>query len=258
MCNGSTYDSDSYCLGSNPSSAATRSKRCTACSGFSFHDKIRNNPERAPPLLLRKRSRAARLRADNRARRLRVWEKLVLLRAEKTCGGHILIWFEQRRLRVRGEDLIHQDIRRACIETPPRARGRLQKAAEVQGEMADASAHAGKTSSLSPSIPLTVLVFSGILLLTTARESCLRTVRLGFPQTVVFFFIGIRCSALANCSRVIPRACGENRSLRGLAPLDVGSPPRVRGKTCEKSLRHRCFRITPAHAGKTLQCRNRR
>ena len=26
LCNGSTYDSDSYCLGSNPSSAATREK----------------------------------------------------------------------------------------------------------------------------------------------------------------------------------------------------------------------------------------
>ena len=136
-------------------------------------------------------------------------------------------------------------------ETPPRARGRLQKAAEVQGEMAGASAYAGKTSSLSLSIPLTVLVFSGILLLATTRESCLRTVRLGFPQTVVFFFIGIRCSALANCSRVIPRACEENTRIASTLRGSGGSPPRVRGKTCGKPLRHRCFRITPAHAGKT-------
>ena len=123
----------------------------------------------------------------------------------------------------------------------------------MQGEMAGASAYAGKTSSLSLSIPLTVLVFSGILLLTAARESCLRTVRLGFPQTVVFFFIGIRCSALANCSRVIPRACGESRSLRGLAPLDVGSPPRVRGKRRSASRLRSKPGITPARAGKTQQ-----
>ena len=136
-------------------------------------------------------------------------------------------------------------------ETPPRARGRLQKAAEVQGEMAGASAYAGKTSSLSLSIPLTVLVFSGILLLTTARESCLRTVRLGFPQTVVFFFIGIRCSALANCSRVIPRACEENTRIASTLRGSGGSPPRVRGKLLSWLAAIRDGRITPARAGKT-------
>ena len=35
LCNGSTYDSDSYCLGSNPSSAATdRTKRPAQTAGF--------------------------------------------------------------------------------------------------------------------------------------------------------------------------------------------------------------------------------
>ena len=125
MCNGSTYDSDSYCLGSNPSSAATRSKRCTACSGFSFHGKIRNNPERAPPLLLRKRSRAARL-ADNRARRLRVWGNLSscargrlaagtssygLGRDASACAGKTSeggrgARRDGGRLRIRGEDFV--------------------------------------------------------------------------------------------------------------------------------------------------------
>ena len=55
-----------------------------------------------------------------------------------------------------------------------------------------------------------------------------------------------------------PRACGENMVTKQRLFPDCGSPPRVRGKTCGKPLRHRCFRITPAHAGKTLQCRNRR
>ena len=55
-----------------------------------------------------------------------------------------------------------------------------------------------------------------------------------------------------------PCACGENRNGNARHADGRGSPPRVRGKTCGKPLRHRCFRITPAHAGKTLQCRNRR
>ena len=34
LCNGSTYDSDSYCLGSNPSSAAKESPQTGRFGGF--------------------------------------------------------------------------------------------------------------------------------------------------------------------------------------------------------------------------------
>ena len=50
-----------------------------------------------------------------------------------------------------------------------------------------------------------------------------------------------------------PRACGENsgagRGKRGL----VGSPPRMRGKPVRPAAIDRGDRITPAHAGKTMQ-----
>ena len=40
LCNGSTYDSDSYCLGSNPSSAAKR--KCPEHGAFCYMEKSCN------------------------------------------------------------------------------------------------------------------------------------------------------------------------------------------------------------------------
>ena len=48
-----------------------------------------------------------------------------------------------------------------------------------------------------------------------------------------------------------PRVCGENLSCADNATSEKGSPPRVRGKPPEQTLRGRLDRITPACAGKT-------
>ena len=50
-----------------------------------------------------------------------------------------------------------------------------------------------------------------------------------------------------------PRVCGENSSLSKMALLQVGSPPRVRGKLANNVTSELSVRITPACAGKTLK-----
>ena len=49
-----------------------------------------------------------------------------------------------------------------------------------------------------------------------------------------------------------PRRCGENRCIAGQLGQFRGSPPQVRGKLDNPSLRRGTVRITPAGAGKTL------
>ena len=51
-----------------------------------------------------------------------------------------------------------------------------------------------------------------------------------------------------------PRACGENLSAHRFEDLFEGSPPRMRGKQLKTRRGPFQFRITPAHAGKTLVC----
>ena len=49
-----------------------------------------------------------------------------------------------------------------------------------------------------------------------------------------------------------PRACGEKQLSQVYVELGLGSPPRMRGKGGHCFDGIRCFRITPAHAGKRL------
>ena len=49
-----------------------------------------------------------------------------------------------------------------------------------------------------------------------------------------------------------PRACGENLDACLLGRREAGSPPRMRGKLKRPIGNSSLFRITPAHAGKTL------
>ena len=48
-----------------------------------------------------------------------------------------------------------------------------------------------------------------------------------------------------------PRGCGENLVAADKRTLDVGSPPRMRGKRSVTDTRYTVRRITPADAGKT-------
>ena len=48
-----------------------------------------------------------------------------------------------------------------------------------------------------------------------------------------------------------PRGCGENGTFGQFAPMEEGSPPRMRGKQEDYDGRRRRRRITPADAGKT-------
>ena len=50
-----------------------------------------------------------------------------------------------------------------------------------------------------------------------------------------------------------PRACGENLSALFLMTACTGSPPRMRGKLYRAAGIAEKYRITPAHAGKTLR-----
>ena len=50
-----------------------------------------------------------------------------------------------------------------------------------------------------------------------------------------------------------PRACGENACKILNQPFPLGSPPRMRGKPFTLPAKKRRERITPAHAGKTLE-----
>ena len=50
-----------------------------------------------------------------------------------------------------------------------------------------------------------------------------------------------------------PRACGENAFFANLSRLRPGSPPRMRGKHIAKAYAANKSRITPAHAGKTME-----
>ena len=49
-----------------------------------------------------------------------------------------------------------------------------------------------------------------------------------------------------------PRVCGEKFTVIVAASVDLGSPPRVRGKVCARSRWTSAKRITPACAGKRL------
>ena len=49
-----------------------------------------------------------------------------------------------------------------------------------------------------------------------------------------------------------PRACGENRNNLHIYNPGTGSPPRMRGKRSDDLEKAAYVRITPAHAGKTL------
>ena len=50
-----------------------------------------------------------------------------------------------------------------------------------------------------------------------------------------------------------PRACGENIQPVRLVKVSKGSPPRMRGKHTPTIFYLLRFRITPAHAGKTVE-----
>ena len=60
------------------------------------------------------------------------------------------------------------------------------------------------------------------------------------------------CSSL-RCLRDHPRACGENTLGQKWNNLDLGSPPRMRGKRIKTAAGKGRIGITPAHAGKTLR-----
>ena len=62
---------------------------------------------------------------------------------------------------------------------------------------------------------------------------------------------------LPRCSADHPRACGENFAVLVEGYVEVGSPPRMRGKLLSKRLKGTLLRITPAHAGKTKADRER-
>jgi len=47
-----------------------------------------------------------------------------------------------------------------------------------------------------------------------------------------------------------PRVCGEKTRMTLILALQLGSPPRMRGKDTRAALRARVLRITPACAGK--------
>ena len=49
-----------------------------------------------------------------------------------------------------------------------------------------------------------------------------------------------------------PRVCGEKTRMTLILALQLGSPPRMRGKDTRAALRARVLRITPACAGKRL------
>ena len=51
-----------------------------------------------------------------------------------------------------------------------------------------------------------------------------------------------------------PRGCGENLLLHLRLRLLLGSPPRMRGKLVGSVFNDGVYRITPADAGKTVQC----
>ena len=45
--------------------------------------------------------------------------------------------------------------------------------------------------------------------------------------------------------------CGEKYKIKKRYPLEMGSPPHVRGKECRQYMPHLCAGITPACAGKS-------
>ena len=49
-----------------------------------------------------------------------------------------------------------------------------------------------------------------------------------------------------------PRECGDDAGRYGLANMDGGSPPRMRGRRCSAALTGCARRLTPANAGTTL------
>ena len=49
-----------------------------------------------------------------------------------------------------------------------------------------------------------------------------------------------------------PRACGEKICIKLLQQVNEGSPPRMRGKVCNRAMRFTFTGITPAHAGKRV------
>ena len=51
-----------------------------------------------------------------------------------------------------------------------------------------------------------------------------------------------------------PRTCGENSIPKSTEPGPFGSPPHMRGKPILPCQDRSIFRITPAHAGKTIHC----
>ena len=61
---------------------------------------------------------------------------------------------------------------------------------------------------------------------------------------------GSRCD-IATQAQDHPRGCGENQKHAKTCSLQSGSPPRMRGKLKNCSLRRTAWRITPADAGKT-------
>ena len=52
-----------------------------------------------------------------------------------------------------------------------------------------------------------------------------------------------------------PRGCGENPVLHDFRAVSAGSPPRMRGKQCDKLFEKPTYGITPADAGKTAPAR---
>ena len=49
-----------------------------------------------------------------------------------------------------------------------------------------------------------------------------------------------------------PRTCGEKRLMNSTKNQENGSPPHMRGKDRRDSTVRKAFRITPAHAGKSI------
>ena len=56
-------------------------------------------------------------------------------------------------------------------------------------------------------------------------------------------------------SEAHPRVCGENAGMHLVVTASEGSSPRMRGKRENMLCEHRCARLIPAYAGKTLRTR---
>ena len=149
--------------------------------------------------------------------------------------------------RACGEKLIVSVAKSCHLGSPPRMRGKVFSLMKFRSNLRITPAHAGKRMV----IWLLLMVSRGSPPRMRGKDQMFAAPRPLIGITPAHAGKSDTCPIRSGDSRDHPRACGEKNIPTHHGILELGSPPRMRGKAISAVVQLFGDRITPAHAGKS-------